>query len=96
MTPRETVQALYEADGDPGGLARDLELFDLLDTPTAFALYREEEHEGQKGWFVWAAAGDLAELVASVPYPLPWIGWARGGHRRWYRLKRLLKRFDIG
>jgi len=28
-------------------------------------------------WLVWLAAGDMAEFMRHVPYPLPWLAWAR-------------------
>lgn len=33
-------------------------------------------------WYVWLAVGELRDLVALMPRPLPWIGWHRQG-REW-------------
>lgn len=35
-------------------------------------------------WFVWCAVGELGDLLAAIPFPLPWIGWHRQG-RGWER-----------
>lgn len=42
-----------------------------------------EPHECD-AWLVWLAAGDLAEFFQYVPYPLPWLVWARRHRlRKW-------------
>jgi len=33
-------------------------------------------------WFVWVGVGDMHELVAAMPFPLPWVGFYRQGRRR--------------
>lgn len=36
-------------------------------------------------WLVWLAAGDLSAIWRLVPYPLPWLAWARrDGPLRFY------------
>ena len=52
-------------------------------------------------WFVWLGVGDALRLLELMPFPLPWIGWARQG-RAWEDvhwlpteiLRRKLKRFE--
>ena len=33
-------------------------------------------------WFVWVGVGDMRELVAAMPFPLPWVGFYRQGRGR--------------
>lgn len=48
-------------------------------------------------WFVWVGVGDARELIAAMPYPLPWIGWHRQGRlwkeNHWLKAETFLKRF---
>lgn len=43
-------------------------------------------------WFVWLYAGNLHSLIGLVPYPLPWVIFARDNRLRAYKLEPLLKR----
>ena len=45
-------------------------------------------------WFVWCGAGTVGAMLEAMPYPLPRIGWGRGGAVRFYELSRLAKRFE--
>lgn len=41
-------------------------------------------------WMVWLAAGDVAEMIRLIPYPLPWLAWARrDGALRFYQTVRV-------
>ena len=73
----------------------------VLSTPQAFLMGRpivkDAEHilqadpwhrfppEEVDCWLVWLAAGDLSAIWKLVPYPLPWLAWARReGELRFY------------
>jgi hypothetical protein len=65
----------------------------VLSTPTAFVMGRpiarvaphalqadpwfQFPSESCDCWLVWLASGDLASIWRLVPYPLPWLAWAR-------------------
>lgn len=65
----------------------------VLSTPAAFLMgrpiRRDAPHKLQSDpwhtfapeecdcWMVWLAAGDLSAIWRMVPYPLPWLAWAR-------------------
>jgi hypothetical protein len=89
----------------------------VFSSPSCFIMGRPVEKNAQErlikdpsvrfynpdAWLVYLAAGDLAEFFKHEPYPLPWLGWERDNHLRFYRrdnVRRLLKRgqadrFDI-
>lgn len=50
-------------------------------------------HENPDAWLIWAAAGDMADMLRIAPYPLPWVGFARRGSAvRWCRWDALARR----
>lgn len=42
-------------------------------------------------WLVYLMAGDVAEAVGLLPYPLPRMGWERGNVLRFWLTERFLK-----
>lgn len=44
-------------------------------------------------WFVYCAAGpgSLARFLACEPFPLPFFGWCRRGHNRFYEREKLIE-----
>lgn len=42
-------------------------------------------------WLVYLMAGDLAEAVRLLPYPLPRVGWERGNVLRFWPAERFLR-----
>lgn len=47
-------------------------------------------YENPDAWFVWLAAGDIKDIIAAIPYPLPRVIFARdNGRLRAYDLRRL-------
>jgi len=64
----------------------------ILNTPTAFLLARAVERsasaleisdpwkkfpESSDCWFVWAASGNITEILEFIPYKKKWVAWAR-------------------
>lgn len=46
-------------------------------------------------WFVWACTGPVSRIPALIPYPLPYIAFARdNGKVRAYRFDELVKRIS--
>jgi len=72
----------------------------LLGKPVRIEL---EEHEdqwcvaGANAWFVKTAVGHgcIEEFINHIPYPLPYVGWARelkNKKIKWYKLDQILRR----
>lgn len=66
--------------------------YELLTNP--WVTWRREDADA---WLVYLAAGDVAEMLGFLPFPLPWIGWERDNRLRWHgfesALARLQRRF---
>jgi len=55
--------------------------------------------EGADAWFVKFAAGDgrVRKFIELMPFPLPWVGWARETKKRpvnWFSLAAILRRIS--
>jgi hypothetical protein len=79
----EVAKTLYERDGQEEQFEKDLvaHLRDgfVWSLPNAFLMARMVELEdGRRAWLVNCAVGDLRELLARSPYPLPFIAFYRG------------------
>src|SRR5688572_27592920 len=86
MTPYEQLLALYRAHPERS-LSTDLEYF--MRTGYVFSTpdYIVIGSRMWNGWFVHAAVGvgHIGDILRSVPYSLPYIGWAReNGEIKWY------------
>lgn len=46
-------------------------------------------------WFVWCCVGSAKQVLAAMPYTLPFIGFARADVRRWYSTEKLQRRFGL-
>lgn len=50
-------------------------------------------------WFVWVGVGRWRDLLALMPYPLPWVGWYRQGRKwresHWVESVRLLRKCGV-
>ena len=46
---------------------------------------------GPDAWWVYAAAGDLSQVAALLPYYLPLVGWERLNVPRFYDLNRVIQ-----
>lgn len=80
----------------------------VFNTPTAFLMGRairaewvDEDMEDAwltdskpDCWHVWLFAGDLAEALRMIPYPLPYISMHRRGKRRIYLANELISRVN--
>ena len=92
----ELARALYAKHG--GSLEQDIRSFGwpngiIVDEPDCFAIaYGTETPAGEWAWFVKTAVGDLAQLLAHVPFDLPFIAFHRektGSRLKFYRTERL-------
>jgi|GEM_PF-7032722 len=43
-------------------------------------------------WYVWLAVGQMQEILAHAPHPLPWIGFARRRRMKWYEWEKLRRK----
>ena len=47
--------------------------------PQLFCMFKPIWHDGQRGWFVQMAVGEIGELLRYVPCPLSFIAFCRNG-----------------
>jgi hypothetical protein len=90
------LEQLYELYNDiPGDLIRDVEYCHtqghVFLTEDSFIMGYEV---GGRGWYVFAAVGNMGDMLASLPHYLPYIGFHRGKKTtnfHWYETDRLLR-----
>ena len=115
---RETILQLYRKHDNEQQFWLALRwYFDrgyVYSTPQFFALFQPVNsrtvdvhappfrHENPDAWFVHVLAGDMDAFIASVPYPLPYFGFARSERGRpvryfpFHRIKNLSKILNHG
>lgn len=63
----------------------------VVDTPKYFAMADVIQFGDKTAWYIDTAVGNMKELMAFIPYPLPYIAFSRGmrsGPIRIYNLER--------
>ena len=105
LTPAEQAKSICEAAGDNFREVMEAHLlrgyvfsgpdYFLLGRPVARALgggVLARRDAAPDAWFVWVGVGEAARLLALMPFPLPWLGWYRGGRgwpaNHWVRTER--------
>ncbi len=65
----------------------------MVSNPACFALARPVELESRHAWLVELAAGDVRQLLAALPFQLPFIAFHRNAESklRVYRLDRFVR-----
>jgi len=111
MTPAERAAALIRVDGGNFVDELEAHLLNgcVFSTTRAFLMARPVPRRADvldawqtwpteqcDAWYVWMGVGRIEELLALMPYPLPWLGWTRIGRRRaetlWVLTARLRRR----